>query len=144
MSKVNRLICLDFDINSKLSKHNNASGLINELLIRHFCKLENNGNPEEIEIKVSKEIDLLQEQLKRLQEVKNEALKVIEEKRLKELEDEKIQTQQYLDRKNAEIIRAKVKKEFEKQAKEGKVSPGMDSWEQFYKDNINNYKEVQN
>jgi len=87
MTKTNRQISIDFDINKKLRETKNASGLIEELLFKHFnANLSNDINflTKEIE-----ETDLKIKNLENIRENMTNRVRIINEKNRDQQDTEK-------------------------------------------------------
>lgn len=141
MSKVHRLISISIEADTKLSLEENASSLLEYLYLEYKKKKDNPINPIEMEIKISKDIEVLRNQIAKAEESRNAALKEIESRRLIELEKEReFDKEQKANRKIAEI-KQQARKEFEKLTK-GR-NPKAGEWDDFLEDYIKKYKEVE-
>ena len=140
MPKTNRQITLDFDINEKLKLVNNASELINEMLINHFKSIQT-ANTAEREIQLAKELESVSRQFSIIQEEYNKVKKQLDEKRLKDLELESQEDKKWVDQKRKAEIRKQAQDKFNIEVKLGNIEPGIDSWEKFYSGYIYNHNE---
>lgn len=140
MSKLNRTFSIEFDVYQKLKEEKNQSELINFLLEKHYSSKKLPEDLHERENNVALRLEETKKKLKELEAVHNQTLSDLDCEKKKQEALEEQAAQDYLNRKQAAVIRIQAQKAYEQHRKDNKLEGTPNNWEEFYADYLKKLK----